>query len=307
VNRIGAFLENTDLRTRVVAIARSTLALAEVSILLFNPDGILFPFGTSGSYDQQCAGLRQASLWCVASEGSTAMGIARGIAIAILLAVATGYRPRWTCIPHAYIAFSLSVDLTVPNGGEQVAQVLTMLLVPMLLGDRRTWQWRRADTDMDPTWRGAALAAHVTIRLQASIIYLNAAAAKLFEQGWRNGTAMYTISHHPFYSFPGLAPDRADVTGHWTAVVEAATWGAVATEFAICVLVLGTRRMRLGALVLGAALHLAIGLLMGLPSFSLVMISLLAIAYLGDSPSTSSKFAPNQPAEAMQMVAGDRK
>jgi hypothetical protein len=60
VNRIGALLENTDLRTTVVATARTTLALAEVSILLFNPDGILFPFGTSGSYDQQCAGLRQA-------------------------------------------------------------------------------------------------------------------------------------------------------------------------------------------------------------------------------------------------------
>jgi antimicrobial peptide system SdpB family protein len=276
-------LRTFDPRGLRLATARSLLAVATLSVIVTNPDDVLFMH--QGDLPAvRCGGIRDLSLWCL-GQGSGAMMVARVLSIAVLGAVVAGFRPRWTCIPHWYVSYSLCVSMTLPNGGEHVAQIATMLLIPASLGDRRTWQWRRPTTALQARWRGASYASVLVLRAQVFIIYAHAAWSKLASQGWREGTAEYVIFFDPHYGpYPPMREALSPLLSSPT-VIAAATWSTIGIEVAIAVLALGTRRMRLGALGLALLLHLGIIVLMGMPSFGLIMIALLMInAVPGSDP-----------------------
>jgi antimicrobial peptide system SdpB family protein len=243
--------------------------------------------GSSGS--AHCYGLGSVSVWCVSSSLTHGFLVSRIVSVGVLAAVLSGYRPRWTCIPHWYITFSMASSIVVPSGGEEVAKIATLLLVPICLGDTRVWQWGNPSIPVRPNWRGAALAAHLVIRLQTCIIYAAAVTSKLTDVAWLRGTAMYFVAYEPQYGFPSsiralLSPL---VNSYW--FVAPLTWLVIGTEIAIAITILGTLKMRLVAVALGACLHVAIGLLLGLPSFALVMIGLLIIAAGGRFSEVRSK------------------
>jgi antimicrobial peptide system SdpB family protein len=265
-----------------LAIARTGLALAHLSILVFTPeDSLFFPLPRLPD-GARCDGPRMLALWCVAGPAPAAREAARILSIMVLLVIASGYRPRWTCIPHWYLTYSLGVSMTLPNGGEQAAQILTMLLIPVCLGDKRTWQWTVPSTPQDASWRGASFAALLTIRTQSSIIYGSAAISKLAVPQWRDGTALYSVAIDPNFGFP-IQLDHTEPTAASTLLLTAATWSVIGLEISIAVLMLGHRRMRIVGLAMGIILHGAIIFLMGLFSFGVIMIALLAAAYTGGS------------------------
>jgi antimicrobial peptide system SdpB family protein len=115
--------------------------------------------------------------------------------------VATGFAPRWLCIPHWYVSFSIASTMPLINGGEQVAEILTALLIPMCLGDTRWWHWAKP-TAISPVWRGSAYAAHVVLRIQVVIIYAEAALSKLAHPAWRHGTAVPILLNDPANGLP---------------------------------------------------------------------------------------------------------
>ena len=92
--------------------------------------------------------------------------------------------------------------MTLPNGGENVAQIACMLLIPVCLGDGRIWQWRRSSDPFPPTWRGVLYALLLTVRMQAAIIYTTAAIWKLAYPQWREGSALYDMAFNPNFGFP---------------------------------------------------------------------------------------------------------
>lgn len=93
-------------RGRLLALGRSLLAVSQLSILLTTPDSILFLRLPGAPPANGCTGLFGPTLWCVGGHSVQSMDVERGVAVAILIAVATGYRPAWLCIPHWYVAFS---------------------------------------------------------------------------------------------------------------------------------------------------------------------------------------------------------
>lgn len=276
--------ESFDPRSLTLATARSLLAVAELAALLANPDWLLFGRTSYGTSANLCTGISHVSLWCVADETPAALALARGIATVILAATALGLWPRWLCIPHWYIAFSLGERMTVLNGGEEVAQILTLLLIPLCLGDHRVWHWRRPRQPLAPRWRGSAYAAHVLLRAQVAIIYGDAAMSKLLYPAWREGTAVRTLFNDPQF---GLPPSVRPTIDHLLApdyLAAASTWGVLTAELCVAMFVLGAARFRRVALYIGLCLHVAIMLAMGLPVFSLIMISLLlAVAVDGSA------------------------
>jgi antimicrobial peptide system SdpB family protein len=271
-------LSNFEWRGPVLAWSRSMLAVGQLSILAFNSDEVLFPGNPGAIYGSQCRGITASTLWC--AVGTTHLDIARAVAMIVLVVTISGYRAKWTCVPHWYISFSLGVDLVSTNGGDQVAQIVALLLVPMLLGDRRAWLWQRPILLQAETWRGAAYAAHCFLRIQVSVIYLNTAISKLLIPAWLNGTAMGPISHHPYHGFPQALVDHFGQVLNATPVVATLTWGTIAIELTIAILVFGPARWRFVALILAVALHAGIALLMGLPTFALTMVCLVALAWL---------------------------
>ncbi|NUW34560.1 HTTM domain-containing protein [Nonomuraea sp. SMC257] len=257
------------------------MAFSQLTVLLFSPDDVLFIDVPGVPGEIGCGGIRAVSLWCLAHSGSSESLVVRIAAIAILIAVASGFRPRWSCIPHYYVSFSLNTGLTVPNGGERVAQLVTMLLVPICLADGRTWQWKGVDAGASPAWRGASYAAHSFIRLQLAVIYGWAALAKFGSPGWREGTAFRAIANDPSFGLPTCCRTifGAALASGWAVAVI--TWGVIALELLIAISMFGSRRTRMFGLVMVIVLHAGIITLMGLFSFGMIMIASVIIGALG--------------------------
>lgn len=148
--------------------------MAQLAVLVFNTDADLFVATVDHPGGMSCGGVRAAALWCLAAD---APGVAR--AITAVLVVAAGYRPRWTCVPHWYATASMAVAMPMANGGDKIAQIVTLLRVPLLLGDDRAWVWSRPTAPPAPVRQGVDLAALVVLRVQIAVIYLYAALSKL--------------------------------------------------------------------------------------------------------------------------------
>ncbi|CRK57726.1 hypothetical protein [Alloactinosynnema sp. L-07] len=257
-------------------MGRSMLALATLSVVVATPDSALFPYLTAQPDGPRCDGLRSLSLWCVGGGSPAALTIARVATVFVLVLVVVGYRPRWTCVPHWYATVSIGVSVYLPNGGDRAAQVATLLLIPLCVGDHRRWHWKTPTAPLAPWSGGSAYAAHLVLRLQVAIIYGHAAVAKLTESIWRDGTAVHYAMQDAYFGAPeGFLRLVESVPG----LVLALTWGAVVLEVVIAVAILGGPRTRTVALTCGIALHTAFAVAFGLISFGLVMISVLTIAH----------------------------
>lgn len=260
--------------TDVVGVARTLLALGTAGTLAASSSATLFRPALGLPPAPYCHGAGAMSLFCLVPREQ--VDLARLLAIAILLIVASGWRPRWTAIPHWWVSFSVAGSATIPDGGDQVTTVLTMLLIPAVLTDPRRWHWA-TPVMTSPYATLLALSGLFVIRLQVAGIYLHAALAKLAVPEWQDGTALYYwLSDPSFGPAPWL---RAIVLPVAATSVGGAllTWGPIALEFSLAVaLVLDRSRWRF-LLLAGIGFHVGIAVLMGLVSFALAMCAALVL------------------------------
>ncbi|MGW4694779.1 sporulation-delaying protein SdpB family protein [Kitasatospora cineracea] len=276
---------NFEPRGLPLAITRSTLAFAELITILFTADHDLFTYEPGLPEGMRCYGAHAVSLWCAVGPSPTGLFISRVTAIVVLTVAASGYRPRWTCIPQWFVTWSLATSMTLPSGGDEAALVATMLLIPVVLGDRRVWHWTRPEEPLGAVWAGSSYAAWCAIRCQIAIIYFVAALSKLFTSQWRDGTAMYSVFVDPNY---GLPPGIRQFLGPMIAsdlVVRSLTWGVLAIELTIALSALAPQRARRTAGWLAVLLHGGIMVAIGLFSFGLAMMALVLSLRIGDHES----------------------
>lgn len=276
--RLAARADRFEPRGLSLSTGRALMALAQLAVLIFSADTDLFLVAAEPPDGVRCAGITTTSLWCVTQQFGHGLLISRVVAIAVLLVVLSGYRPRYTCVPHWFVAFSMATAMPESDGADRALQLATMLLIPLCLGDDRVWQWTRPREPLPEAWRGPAFAAQNVLRLQLCSIYLSAAVTKLMDPLWRQGSAMLIVAHHPASGFraPMLELLEPALRSYWT--VALVTWLVIAVQVVLVVLLWGGVRARQLALVLGISLHGGIMLLMNLASFGLVMIGVLIAA-----------------------------
>lgn len=200
----------------------------------------------------------------------------------ILLVVASGWRPRLTAIPHWWVTFSFFASATLPDGGDQLAAILTLLFIPLAVTDPRAWHWDRPvpRPEVRDTERIVRLVAHSALmvaRVQIAGVYLHSALGKLAVQEWRDGTALfYWLGDPVFGPAQWLREPLLDLTAQ-SIFVASGTWGAIALEFALALALVMDRRSWPYLLILGLGFHAVIAVAMGLVSFSLVMSAALII------------------------------
>src|SRR5271155_4570309 len=90
-----------------LGLARTILALGTLGTLLATTPKVLMSPLAGEPPPPACGGL---------GHGGQ---IARFVCVAILLLVASGWRPRLTAIPHWYVAWSLIANATIQDGGDQ--------------------------------------------------------------------------------------------------------------------------------------------------------------------------------------------
>ncbi|HET6583613.1 MAG TPA: sporulation-delaying protein SdpB family protein [Nannocystaceae bacterium] len=263
--------------TNVYGVARSLIAGASALTLATNDSSALFMRASGMAAAPRCEDLGAAGLYCLIPS----LDLVRWVAIAVLLVTASGWRPRWTAIPHWYVTWSYFASATILDGGDQIASILTLLMVPIALGDRRRWHWQAPATAPahGPLATSAALAGILLVRVQVALVYAEAAVGKLRVDEWRNGTATYYYLLDPVFGVADWLRPAMEAVLFSAAGVIALTWGTIALEAALFAGLIAARPYRAVLLPLGIAFHLGIALFQGLPSFSLTMVAAL-ILYL---------------------------
>ena len=196
--------------------------------------------------------------------------------------MAAVWRPRLTAIPHWWVTASFASSSLVVEGGDQVAAILALFLIPVALSDPRRWHW-----GAPPALEGTALkvgslvacSCLTVIRLQVAVIYFFACTAKFAVREWANGTALYYWLVHPTFGLsqplrPVFLPILANPWG-----VTLLTWGVLVMEALLFTGFLMEHRYRPLLLKAALAFHFGIVIFHGLFTFFLAMAGAL-ILYL---------------------------
>lgn len=272
---------STNPWTNVYGLTRSLMATATALTLLFSRTSSLFRPGTGALDVPLCTGERSLGLFCVLPAKE--LDLACWLSVAILLLVASGWRPRVTGVLHWWVSFSLHANALVLDGGDNVAAVLTLLLLPVTLTDARRWHWQEApNAPVDGTEelkRIVALVALWIIRLQVAGVYFHAAIGKFGVEEWTNGTALYYFLTSPSFGAAGWLSMLLWPILTNSILVTLLTWSVLVVEYLLSAGLLIPKRRRGLLLAVGIALHFGILVVHGLVSFSMTMFAAL-ILYL---------------------------
>jgi antimicrobial peptide system SdpB family protein len=271
--------ENIDaLCTNVYGWGRTLLALGNIITLSLTDAITLFRPLHKTIFDGSSVPTFKVNLFSLLSGH---LEIARWLAVGVLLVVASGWRPRVTGVLHAWVASSFAAACIVLDGGDQVAAVLSLLLVPVTLCDGRRWHW-----DPSPTSTASPTREHLRtvilkstclmIRLQVAFIYFHAAVEKFKVTEWSDGTALYYWLTNPTVGLPDwLGWLRGAFS--YEIVVVVATWGTILLETALFMALVAGRTYKRILLPIAVMFHVAIIFSFGLVSFFFSMAGALVL------------------------------
>jgi len=266
--------------TNVYGLARSLIALGTLLTLLFNSTDVLFREVTGSSGRITCVGGMGWSLFCQVPLAQ--LEVARWCCVLALLSVISGYRPRWTGLLHWYVSFSLFSTARLGDGGDQVAAVLSLFLIPIALSDPRRWVWQPPVTLNGRTswlrWLGAVAVVSVwlAMMLQLAVIYFHAGTGKMQVPEWANGTAMYYWLNSPYMGLP--EPLRSWAQPLLTSpLVALLTWSVMVLEVTLFASLFMNRNWRRPLLVVALFFHIGIAVFMGITSFSVTMLGAVVL------------------------------
>ena len=250
----------------VLALAYALLLLPE-RFLWFGSRGVL-PLADSDAYNGTGAGPAHFDLLAF-SGADHWLTLFFAVFLLAALFLTLGFWTRTSAI-IVYLCINTlhSRDNVIHNSGDTVMLVMAAYLILSPAGAAcsldRLWRiFRGTEDDTTPLvvpW------AQRLMQLQIAIVYLAASLSKAGGEKWVNGTAAYYPLHLPETArFPMLGSDTL-----W--VINLITWGTVAIELALALLV-WVPRLRLYVLTAGVMLHLGIEYSMNIPLFSFMMIA----------------------------------
>ena len=277
MNKIDNLIEKwTHLNpwTNVYGLSRSILALSTFFTLLFNDVSYLFK-PASGMDDYPARIILKYTFFSFGENNYLTLSILKLLALVILFLVVIGWRPRITAIPHWYLMVSLQNNLTVVDGGTQIAAVLTLLFIPIALLDNRKWHWGVSHK----TNEHAKIISFVTyniIRIQIALLYFDSTIKKLAVDEWMDGTAVYYYISDPIIGFNNFF----DFISRWfvnTPLITLPTWGTIIIQTILFLSLFAPKRYWSTILIFGIFMHEIFALLLGLVSFSITMTGVLII------------------------------
>jgi antimicrobial peptide system SdpB family protein len=265
--------------TNVYGFARTLLALGTMLTFICNDVHTLFRPALGIEEYPICRGMAESiSLFCLFQSD---LHLGKWVAIVILAAVVTGWRPRFTGVFHWWVSYSFMNSAILVDGGDQVTAIITLLLLPMCICDPRKWHWSNDYADelsTNSTYRFIVGNCTIrVIRVQVAIIYLHAAVAKCTVPEWANGTALYYWFTDPMFGFSSwLAPFFTPLIEN-PFTVSVLTWSVVTLEFMLFAGLLADKKLWPTLLYLGLVFHFGIALIHGLISFAFAMFAALII------------------------------
>lgn len=301
LNSISVFLEsyfskyyNLNPWTNVYGLARSFIALSLLLTLTFTGLENLFPTINSELIVKPIFDFQKLSIFYVFGENLLWGYIS---SLIILIWVISGYLPQVSGILHWWVTYSYLTSGIIIEGGDQIAAILTLLLIPITITDNRFNHWKKPIDTNRKYLKFAMWSVYCIIVFQVSIVYFHSAVAKFSVKEWLDGTATYYWFTHEVFGVPDfLVSFTSSLLSH-TFVVVSFTWGAIILEIFIFGWIFIKRNefnWKL-FLLLAISFHFLIACVFGLVSFMFTMIGALILYYCPkDKTITISKISKNK-------------
>ncbi|MEZ0184130.1 sporulation-delaying protein SdpB family protein [Flavobacterium oncorhynchi] len=265
--------------TNVYGISRTFLALSLLTTLTFTGHEYLFPTNNNILLRSPAFDFEKIGLFSILSENTHLACI---ISIVILLITIIGYLPQVTGVLHWYITYSFMTSSIIIEGGDQIASIITLLLIPVTITDNRINHWYEKKASNRKKIKMFIWSIYFIITLQISIIYFHAAVAKLYSREWLNGTAVYYWFTHNMFGVSQYLKNLMLPLLSNSFLVISLTWGTIIFEIVLFGWLFMKRNLWNWKLLLlaGMLFHLSIAFIHGLVSFMFTMIGALFLYFI---------------------------
>lgn len=276
LNKLILKITRCNYITNVYGISRSLLALGLLLTLVFNSTDILFQFDEVFIKNVKLNPLFNFNYFYIFRDN---LLLSKLIAILILLTVIIGIYPRYTVILHWWLSISFFSSALVIDGGDQISAILTLFLIPFGLTDNRKWHWSKFEKNISDYYKIFLFFNLFTIRVQASVVYFFAAALKMKEPHWQDGTVLYYWFTHPVF---GANDFIYTITKPLieSPIIAIITWSVILLEIVLSMALVMKKSYRKYLFVIGVLFHFAIIIIHGLFSFFFSITALLVIYLL---------------------------
>lgn len=262
--------------TNVYGLARSILALSLLCTLVFSGMDTLFPLADGEQLIRpNNFFFEKISIYHILGNVS----FAYYTSIFILIFVISGYLPQITGILHWWVSYSYLASGIILEGGDQIIAIITLLLIPVTLTDRRLNHWSKTVVPGNQYVKFFIWSVYGMIILQVAVIYFHSAVAKFSVDEWLNGTATYYWFTHNTFGVPySIKPFMAKLMSNRFMVITT-TWGAILFELILAGWIFMKRNTYNWKLlfIAGIFFHLFIALIFGLASFGITMTGALVL------------------------------
>lgn len=263
------------------AYARTLLALGSLSTLIFNNLSEFFPLlGNQFASENFQNPLNYTWIddMSIFNLFSGQLYLARIISISILVLVAIGWRPRLTGVLHWWVSMSIFISIHVPDGGDQLTAVITLLLIPVCLTDAKKWHWTFAKNENTNRYLNLTLYSFfIIIKLQICLLYLQAAIDKFSVKEWKDGSVLYYwFTHYIFGLNDSFKPIIIPFLQN-PHIITLLTWSVLALELLLFASFFATQKFRNRIFYFAIIFHFMIFIIHGLFSFFVAMIGALVL------------------------------
>lgn len=269
---------NKILNTNTLTLCRALLALGILLTLLFTDTTDLFPVDNLKNLSKHPSEIMQLNYFLWFDKDTL---YAHLFSIFILLIVISGIYPRITCLLHAWVNFSVFNSMLIIEGGDQISLVLSVLLIPICLADKRKNGWINKEViyNKDSLLYINSKWALLFIQIQVAMLYFNAGTAKMYAPEWPNGTAVYYwFNDNVFGALPVIKYMFGFLFKN-EMTVSFINWGSIILEIFIFSAIFLKQEIKYLIFIPAILFHLTIILIHGLPTFFIAMSATL-ILYL---------------------------
>ncbi|MBK3497196.1 HTTM domain-containing protein [Viridibacillus sp. YIM B01967] len=194
-----------------------------------------------------------------------------GLIFAFLYTI--GFKGRFTSIVNFILVFSIHErNHLILDGGDNVMRIILFYLI--FAQTTRFFSvdsYRRQITDREVKTSFVSSSLHnlaiLAAVMQLCIMYLNSALYKVMGEVWQNGTAVYYTLQVEEYSLPFFR----NIINSSDLIIALVTYGTVIVQISFPFL-LFNKRTKYFSLILVVGMHIGIGIVMGLFTFSITMI-----------------------------------
>lgn len=267
-NRIRIMTEKYSPFTNVIGLSRSLLALGLLLTMLSTDINTLVHKYKDGNLVNpllnESVALNKYNFFIL--FGYDHLNLMKYLAIIILAIVISGFWFKITSFLHWWIAISFLYFSSIIDGGDQINAVISLMLIPILLFDKRKNHWEKINTEI--SIRGIIPIITIwIIRLQVALIYFQASVGKYFVPEWADGTAIYYWWNHTVFGMPIIISNYVNFALSNSFIVSFITYSVLILEILIFLGLTANLKYRKIILIIGIFFHLSIIIFHGIFSF----------------------------------------